>query len=79
MAVMWYSLLARSAYMTLENTDLDFLSRVQVFLSVGGGAYPSSQFSQLASSKSARASFILSTITLLRKHVLHGLDVDWWV
>lgn len=52
---------------------------MQVFLSVGGGGYPSSQFSQLAGTKALRTTFVQSVVSMLRKQQLHGLDIDWWV
>ena len=48
-----------------------------MFLSVGGGGYPSIKFSQMAASRARRSAFIRSVISMLRAHGVHGLDVDW--
>lgn len=50
--------------------------RFKVMLSVGGWNW-SNQFSNLASDAAARAQFTASSLALLRKYRLDGVDIDW--
>lgn len=54
-----------------KNTDLKAL------LAIGGWNEGSDKYSTMASDPSKRATFIASTITLLKAHNFDGLDMDW--
>ena len=49
---------------------------LRVVLSVGGWTR-SDRFSDMAADPSARARFIASTLALLERHKLDGIDIDW--
>lgn len=51
--------------------------RVTTLLSIRGGGNNATLFSEMASSKQNRASFINSTIHVARKYEFNGLDLDW--
>jgi chitinase len=50
--------------------------RFKVMVSVGGWNW-SNQFSNVAASKDARAAFIASSVALMRRYGLDGVDIDW--
>ena len=50
--------------------------RFKVMVSVGGWNW-SNQFSNVASDAGARANFIASSVALLRRFGIDGLDIDW--
>ncbi len=50
--------------------------KLRVLLSVGGWNW-SNQFSNLAAEPAARAAFVASTLALLRRFELDGVDIDW--
>ena len=50
--------------------------KLRVFASVGGWNW-SNQFSNLAATPSARATFAASALALLRRYQLDGIDIDW--
>jgi len=50
--------------------------KLRVFASVGGWNW-SNQFSNLAATPSARATFAASALALLRRYDLDGIDIDW--
>ncbi|MGV7210409.1 glycoside hydrolase family 18 protein [Oxalobacteraceae bacterium A2-2] len=50
--------------------------QLKLMVSVGGWNW-SNQFSNLADSANARATFIGSAVALLRKYNLDGIDIDW--
>ena len=50
--------------------------RLRVFASVGGWNW-SNQFSNLAATPSARATFAASAVALLRRYAIDGIDIDW--
>ncbi|WP_229483358.1 glycoside hydrolase family 18 protein [Massilia horti] len=50
--------------------------KFKVVLSVGGWDW-SNRFSNVASSREARANFVASSMKVLRRYGLDGLDIDW--
>lgn len=50
--------------------------KLKIFASVGGWNW-SNQFSNLAATASARATFVVSALALLRRYDLDGIDIDW--
>jgi chitinase len=50
--------------------------KFKVVVSVGGWDW-SNRFSNVADSAEARANFIASSVRLMRRHGLDGIDIDW--
>ena len=50
---------------------------LKVIVSIGGWNFPSSYFSEMASTSANRAKFIASVKAFISQHGLDGVDIDW--